>query len=147
MRYIAPIVCAALLLGGCGGDTKTAEPEPAPIVTETAPTTPEPEPTTESKPTPKPTAKPKPQPKRIEIVVTGGVPKDGIVRATVPKAKQVVLVVRSDVAGEVHLHGYDVKRDVAAGGTARLPFVADLAGRFEVELEERHVLLAQVTVR
>ena len=143
MRYIAPIVCAALLLGGCGGDTKTAEPEPAPIVTETAPTTPEPEPTTE----PKPTAKPKPQPKRIEIVVKGGVPENGIVRATVPKGKQVVLVVRSDVAGEVHLHGYDVTRDVAAGGTARLPFVADLAGRFEVELEERHVLLAQVTVR
>ena len=143
MRRIVPIVCAALLVGGCGGDTKTAEPERAPIVTETAPTSPEPEPTTE----PKPTAKPKPQPKRIEIVVEGGVPENGIVRATVQKGKQVVLVVRSDVGDEVHLHGYDVKRDVAAGGTARLPFVADLAGRFEVELEERRVLLAQVTVR
>ena len=127
MRRIVPIVCAALLVGGCGGDTKTAEPEP----------------TTE----PKPTAKPKPQPKRIEIVVKGGVPENGIVRATVQKGKQVVLVVRSDVGDEVHLHGYDVKRDVAAGGTARLPFVADLAGRFEVELAERRVLLAQVTVR
>ena len=84
---------------------------------------------------------------RIEVVVVGGVPKDGILRVTVQRGKQVVLVVRSDVADEVHLHGYDVKRDVSAGGTARLPFVADLTGRFELELEERHVLLAQVTVR
>ena len=141
MRYIAPVACIAILLGGCGGEA--APTEPAPTVTETAPTTSGPEPTTAPEPKPKPRA----QPMRIVVVVVGGVPENGIVRATVQKGKQVVLVVRSDVADEVHLHGYDVKRDVAAGGTARLPFVADLAGRFEVELEERHVLLAQVTVR
>ena len=47
-----------------------------------------------------------------------------------------MLVVKSDVADEVHLHGYDISRDVPAGGTVRISFTATLPGRFEVELEE-----------
>ena len=58
----------------------------------------------------------------------------------------VVLAVTSDVADEIHLHGYDKKTDVAAGGTARLPFVATIPGRFEVELESRGVQIADLTV-
>jgi len=148
VRSLIPIVCAALLLGGCGDDTSTSQPEPPPTGADTATvpdqtTAPEPTTTTSTEPDPAP----KPKPKRIEVVVVGGVPENGIVRATVGKGKPVVVVVRSDVADEIHLHGYDVKRDVAAGGTARLRFVANIVGRFELELEERHVLLAQVTVR
>jgi hypothetical protein len=68
------------------------------------------------------------------------------VRKTVDKGDRVVLVVTSDVADHVHLHGYDITRDVAAGGTARLPFRATLPGRFEVELENRGVKIADLTV-
>jgi hypothetical protein len=68
------------------------------------------------------------------------------VRETVDKGDRVVLVVRSDVADEVHLHGYDLSRDVEAGGQARIPFRATIAGRFEVELEERGVPIAELTV-
>ena len=57
-----------------------------------------------------------------------------------------MLVVTSDVADEVHLHGYDISRDVAAGGTARIAFRATIPGRFEVELEDRGVQIADMTV-
>ena len=73
-------------------------------------------------------------------------PQGGIVRQTVDKGDRVVLVVKSDVADEIHLHGYDLSRDVTAGGTARLPFTATLPGRFEVELESRGVQIADLTV-
>ena len=70
-----------------------------------------------------------------------------IVRETVQKNDRVVLVITSDVADEVHLHGYDVTRDVSAGGTVRLPFTASLPGRFEVELEDRGAQIADLTVQ
>ena len=83
----------------------------------------------------------------MSIVVQNGAPKGGIVRASVNKDDHVVLVVKSDVADEIHLHGYDKKTDVEAGGTARLPFVANIPGRFEVELESRGVQIADLTVQ
>ena len=83
----------------------------------------------------------------VTVVVENGAPKGGIVRQTVSKGDHVVLVVTSDVADEIHLHGYDKKTDVTAGGTARLPFVANIPGRFEVELESRSVQIADLTVQ
>ena len=83
----------------------------------------------------------------MRVRVVGGVPKGGIVRKTVDKGDRVVLVVNSDVADEVHVHGYDLMRDVAAGGTARIRFRATLPGRFEVELEDRGVQIADLTVQ
>jgi hypothetical protein len=122
------LACATLLavavLGGCGSSNDST--------TTTAETT-----TTTSPP----------KPVTVSIVVQNGAPKGGIVRATVNKDGHVVLVVKSDVADEIHLHGYDKKTEVTAGGTARLPFVANIPGRFEVELESRSVQIADLTVR
>ena len=87
------------------------------------------------------------KPTVVSIVVVNGAPQGGIVRQTVSKGDHVVLVVKSDVADEIHLHGYDKSTEVAAGGTARLPFTADLPGRFEVELENRGVQIADLTVQ
>jgi hypothetical protein len=85
-------------------------------------------------------------PVEVEIVVENGAPKGGIVRQTVSQGDDVVLVVTSDVADEIHLHGYDKSKDVPAGGTIRLPFTATVPGRFEVELEQRSVQIADLTV-
>jgi hypothetical protein len=82
----------------------------------------------------------------VRVRVVGGVPKGGIVRKTVKQGDRVVLVVSSDVADEVHLHGYDISHDVRAGGTARIRFRAKVPGRFEVELEQRGVQIADLTV-
>ncbi|HYM64236.1 MAG TPA: hypothetical protein VES61_06110 [Gaiellaceae bacterium] len=86
-------------------------------------------------------------PTRIRLVVRGGQAVGGVKRPTVRQGERVVLVIRSDVADEVHLHGYDVKRDVTPGAPAHLAFRATIAGRFEVELEGRGLLLADLEVR
>ena len=59
----------------------------------------------------------------------------------------VAIVVHSDVADEVHVHGYDLHQDVGAGGTARIDFTADIAGVFEAELENRKLQIVELTVR
>ena len=92
------------------------------------------------------TPPPPPGPTEIRIVVVNGAPKGGIVREKVAKGDRVVLIVRSDVTDHVHLHGYDIMRDVAPGKPARLPFKATIPGRFEVELEDRGVPIADITV-
>lgn len=83
----------------------------------------------------------------VSVTIVDGAPRGGIVRATVDEGERVALVVRSDVADEVHLHGYDLSRDVPAGGTVRIAFRADVPGRFEVELEQRGAQIAELTVR
>ena len=115
---------------GGGGNSASATTEAATTTTEGATTT-----TTDE------TA-----PVVVRIVVVGGAPQGGIVRETVRKGDRVRIVVESDVADEIHLHGYDLSKDVAAGGTATIAFVADVPGRFEVELEQRSVQIADLTV-
>jgi hypothetical protein len=127
---------AGALLASCGGDdaevaTTTDTPTTETTTTETT--------TTETTTTPPPTT--------IRIVVENGAPKGGIVRETVDKGDRVVLVVRPDVSDHVHLHGYDIMRDVSPGRTTRLPFKATIPGRFEVELEDRGVQIADITVQ
>jgi hypothetical protein len=120
---------AGLALASCGGDGSGD-------TTETTMET-----TTETT-----TEEPPAGPTVVRVRVVGGVPKGGIVRKTVKQGDRVVLVVSSDVADEVHLHGYDISRDVRAGGTARIRFRAKVPGRFEVELEQRGVQIADLTV-
>lgn len=144
-RFLPAIALVAALaaLAGCGGSSDSqGAPKSEPTATAVA-TAPSPAETAE--PTTSETSTPKPR--TITIRVVGGKPQGGIKRPKVAKNEKVVLVVRSDVADEVHLHGYDVSRPVAAGGTARLPFVARIPGRFEVELEDRGVQIAELTVQ
>jgi hypothetical protein len=88
-----------------------------------------------------------PKPIVLTVVVgTKGV-AGGPKRFTVKRNRKVILVVRSALADEVHLHGYDLSRDVKAGGVVRIAFKARLTGRFEVELEKRRLPIAEITVR
>ena len=72
---------------------------------------------------------------------------DAVTRRTIPRGRQVVLVISGAAGEEVHLHGYDVTRHIGQDGTVRLPFRATIPGRFEVELEESHRQIADLTVR
>lgn len=42
----------------------------------------------------------------------------------------------SDRAGAIHLHGYDLERELTAGGTAELQFTATATGRFPITFHE-----------
>jgi hypothetical protein len=88
-----------------------------------------------------------PPPAQVRITVRGGTPVGGVRRVTVGKGRRVILIVTSDVADHVHLHGYDVMRDVAPGSPARLAFTATIVGTVEVELEDRGVPLARITTQ
>jgi hypothetical protein len=84
--------------------------------------------------------------KTVTITVKNAVPVGGIQRATVAKGDEVELVVHSDVADEIHVHGYNLMKDVAAGGTVKISLVADVPGRFEAELENHGTQIADLTV-
>jgi hypothetical protein len=88
-----------------------------------------------------------PPPARVPIVVREGQPVGGVRRVTVSRGRRVVLVVTSDVADHVHLHGYDIMRDVAPGQPARISFRATIVGTVEAELEDRRVRLATITTQ
>ena len=135
---VAASTLASIAMVGCGSndsksastDTTTTETTTTTATTTTTTTT-----TTDAE-----------KPTEVKVVVVDGAPQGGIVRATVNKDDQVVLVVTSDVADEIHLHGYDKAKDVAAGGTIRIPFKATIPGRFEAELEGRGVQIAEISV-
>ena len=82
----------------------------------------------------------------IRITVKGGRPVGGIQRPEVTLGDNAIIYVKSDVADEVHFHGYDLSQDVEAGGTVQIPFHATIPGRFEIELENSGVQLAELTV-
>lgn len=92
-------------------------------------------------------AQPKPAKPAVErIVVVGGKPRGGVERLSYESGDRVQFTVTSDVADEVHVHGYDVSKDVPAGGTARFSFPARIEGVFEVELEGRKQQIAELRV-
>jgi hypothetical protein len=80
------------------------------------------------------------------IVVEGGEPRGGVKRLSFDSGERVRFSVTSDVADEVHVHGYDVSEEVPAGGTVRFGFPASIEGVFEVELEGRGVQIAELRV-
>ena len=121
-----------LALAGCGGEEESVASTEATTTTTTTTET-----TTEA---------PTQADNTVRVVVRDGRVEGGIQRVTVKKGDRVVLVVRSDVADEVHVHGYDVTKDVEAGGTVRIRFQATIPGRFEVELEDLGLQVADLTV-
>jgi hypothetical protein len=136
MRYslVFLLAAGALALAGCGGSSSSSSTNPGTTTaggtTTTAATT-----TTANTPV------------TIRVVVKGGKPVGGIQRATVKKGQTVAIVVHSDVADEVHVHGYDLHKDVPAGGTVRITFPATIVGEFEAELESRKLQIVGFTVK
>jgi hypothetical protein len=118
----------------------TDEPTPTLPTTTTAPTT-------DTRTTVVPQPPQPPPPARVRVAIRGGLPVGGVRRVTVSRGRRVILDVTSDVADHVHLHGYDVTRDVGPGRPARIAFTATVVGTVEAELEDRHVPIATVTTK
>ncbi|MQA27359.1 MAG: hypothetical protein GEU94_18265 [Micromonosporaceae bacterium] len=143
MRRKAAVTTAAMTaaivigagLAGCGG-----EPEPAATdgpLPSAAPTT-----AATVSPTPSPTAA---EP-TVRVAVKGGKVVSGKGRHDVKLGSRVVIEIVTDVADEVHLHGYDKEIRVRPGTPARLTFTADIPGVFELELHSG-LLLCELQVR
>jgi FtsP/CotA-like multicopper oxidase with cupredoxin domain len=105
--------------------TPTMTDTPAPGATETPTST----------PTPKPTVDPGP-------LLTGS----KVVKIRVDKGDTVRFRVRSPEDEEVHIHGYDIKKDVKAGETTNVSFKATIDGIFEIEFEDAAKQIAELRV-
>ncbi len=80
------------------------------------------------------------------IVVQNGKPVGGIRVLSYNKGDRIRFKVDSDVSDEIHVHGYDVMRDVKAGSSVSFDFPAALEGVFEAELENRKEQIAELRV-
>jgi hypothetical protein len=80
------------------------------------------------------------------IVIENGEPVGGIKQLEYSAGEQIHFKVKSDIAEEVHFHGYEVMKDVKAGGTVTFDMPAEIEGIFEVELEGKKEQIAEITV-
>jgi len=87
-----------------------------------------------------------PEPAVQTVRVVNGQPAGGIKTISYTKGDQIRLKVQSDTADEIHVHGYDLKKDVTAGGSVEFDFKATIEGRFEVELENAGTQIAMLEV-
>jgi FtsP/CotA-like multicopper oxidase with cupredoxin domain len=127
-------VVAVILLAGGGDETDNASDSaqtPTPTATATASEG-------DATATPTPTATPKPKPPLLQA---------GKVRTlTYDQGDTVRFRVRSDEAEEVHIHGYDIKKDLEPGQTATVSFKASITGIFEIEFEGSATQIAELKV-
>jgi len=80
------------------------------------------------------------------IVVRGGEPVGGIEELSYDAGEQIHFAVRSDTADELHIHGYDIERELPAGRTVVIQFPADIEGIFEAELHESDTQIAELRI-
>jgi hypothetical protein len=126
-------VVAVILLAGGGDDTDEAG-TPASTATATSTATADTGGATAEEETPTP--KPKP------VLLQAGKEK----ALDYEQGETVRFRVRSDEAEEVHVHGYDIKKELEPGKTETVSFRATIPGIFRIELEHSQTLLAQLKV-
>lgn len=81
------------------------------------------------------------------VVDKAGHPVGGIRQLTYDKGERILFEVRAPFGEEVHLHGYDIAKQIPEGGgsvTYSLP--ASIEGVFEAELEDRGEQIIELTV-
>ena len=93
----------------------------------------------------KQTSRPKPPPVPT-VVVRNGEPVEGVLGIEVDKGDQITFKVESDIDDEIHVHGFDITREISAGGTARLSFPADITGIYETELEYSGIPIVELQI-
>lgn len=85
-------------------------------------------------------------PETFTVTVKGGQPSGGVEEIDVERGDDVRIRVTSDQADEVHLHGYDIEKDVAPGEPAVFTLDATLEGIFEMELHGTGTPIANLRV-
>jgi FtsP/CotA-like multicopper oxidase with cupredoxin domain len=134
-------VVAIIVLAAGGGSDETAQDsaDTAATATATATATPSADDGSQAPtPTPTPTPTPKPQP---PLLVAGKVAK-----LRFQEGDTVRFRVRNDGPEHIHIHGYDIMKDVEPGKTTNVAFKADITGIFEIEFEDSAQEIAELRV-
>jgi FtsP/CotA-like multicopper oxidase with cupredoxin domain len=129
IAVVIAIVAVVVLVGGEETGTSTAETTATPAATadETA--------TATATPTPTPTATPPP-------LLQGG----KVTKLEFTEGETVRFRVTSDVPEEVHVHGYDIAKDLEPGKVVTMSFKGDITGIFEIEYEHAGEQIGQLRV-
>ncbi len=129
---VAVIVVAFIVL-------RPADEAATPTATTPAQTQPAPATTTEPEP--------EPEPEFTTIRIRDTQPAGEVRDIEVQTGDRVRLAFDSDVAEEIHIHGYDRYIDLIPNETVRESFTADAEGIFEIELHGSGALVANLEVR
>jgi hypothetical protein len=121
------IAIVAVVVLSSGGDDDEPESTASQATATATPTAGE-DATAEPTETPTPTRTPKPQPP----LLTPGEVTD----LRFDEGDTVRFRVRADTTDEVHVHGYNLMKDIEPGKTIAFSFPATITGIFEIELED-----------
>jgi hypothetical protein len=80
------------------------------------------------------------------VTVVNAQAKDGIQPLTYKKGQTIDITIKSDTADEIHVHGYDLKKDVPKNGSVHFSFPATIDGVFVIELENHKQQIASLKV-
>ncbi|HET8950875.1 MAG TPA: hypothetical protein VFN44_10200 [Solirubrobacteraceae bacterium] len=131
---IAVAAIVVLTVGGGSDDSAntSAEQTAAPTGTPTA------EETQAAEETATPTPTPKPQPPLLQ--------SGKVTKLRFDEGETVRFRVRHDEAEEVHIHGYDIAKDLEPNQTITVSFPASITGIFEIELEHSAEQIGELRV-
>ena len=138
---IAAVIAVAaiiVLTAGGGSDDSTDAANTSAQQTATPTETPSAEGGDDATPTPTPTPTPKPQPPLLQA--------GKVTKLRFDEGETVRFRVRNDEPEEIHIHGYDIAKDLEAGKTVTVSFPADITGIFEIELEHSGEQIAELRV-
>jgi hypothetical protein len=138
---IAVLVVAYVVIQGGSDDDNDNAAAPA---TQSSPSAP----STQSTPsTPSTSTEEAPaQPAISTVRVVDAKPQGGVKKLEFDKGDQIRFKVVSDTADEIHVHGYDLMKDVEKGGSVSFSFKGSIDGRFVVELEDHEEQIAELDV-
>lgn len=149
MRLLSLMLGSALLVGACSGGgevstttfgdltTGSAEATTAPSTTPSSIASTSVVVTTTTVPT---------EEGVTHISVVGGVVEGGPAQIEAALGSELHIVVLSDVADHVHVHGYDLFFELAPGESIDIVLTVDVPGVFEMEMEETGLLIAEIEV-
>ena len=135
---VAVAIAAVVIIVLASGDSEDTE---KPATTTSAPSTPKAGAKGEATPPEQPNEPPPP-----EIVIKDGEPVGGVTEIRVKQGDRIRFRVLSDVADEVHVHAYDIEKEVEPGEPVTFDFKATITGITEAELEDRGVQIASIRV-
>ena len=127
----ALVAVVAIVIIGTGGDDSNSTPATQ---------------TTATSGTQKSSTATTPKPPIQVITIKNGKAVGGVQTVSVKKGDRARFKVVSDADHEIHLHGFDIAKDVKAGGSVTYNVKTDAPGIYEFEIEDTGTKIGQVKV-
>ena len=86
-------------------------------------------------------------PVTITVTIANGKVSPSGATYDVTKGAEVTITVTSDSKDTIHVHGYEIEKDVVPGQETVITFVADQTGRYEIETHIIQATIATLNVR